>query len=311
YQIHFNVLQAGQYGAPQGRQRVIFLGARIGVPLPKFPTPTHYFKHPWHAKLSNGKKTWSVSRSKDNNVWTPGAPLYSVTVEDAISDLPVFDWINPHTILSRTRADKDEATARKASGIPAFDALVRNGTSLPGFDHPVEYGSAPRTRYQTWMRQRSGDKVSGHYTARFSDAVVERTVNVPLEPDASWLDLPKELTPKKSGKQVADGIYQRINGEGFFRTSTTTVSPASKGSTVLHPSQKRILTVRECARAQGFPDHWQFLSSNTKPNTIVQDQLRQIGNAVPVPLAMALGRSLGESLMERWEALEREGSPEL
>lgn len=43
----------------------------------------------------------------------------------------------------------------------------------------------------------------------------------------------------------------------------------------------------------------------------VVQQYRQIGNAVPVPLALALGRSLGEVLLKMWEDKERAGSPEL
>jgi len=40
-------------------------------------------------------------------------------------------------------------------------------------------------------------------------------------------------------------------------------------------------------------------------------QLRQIGNAVPIPFAYALGKSLGRALLKMWEEKGREGSPEL
>jgi DNA (cytosine-5)-methyltransferase 1 len=45
------------------------------------------------------------------------------------------------------------------------------------------------------------------------------------------------------------------------------------------------LTVREYARIQTFPDDWQFAGS-------ISSQYKQIGNAVPVNLAWAIGRSL-------------------
>jgi DNA (cytosine-5)-methyltransferase 1 len=54
---------------------------------------------------------------------------------------------------------------------------------------------------------------------------------------------------------------------------------------VFHPSQDRIVSVRECARAQGFPDRFRFEGQ-------LGDQHRQVGNAVPPPLAAALGRAL-------------------
>jgi DNA (cytosine-5)-methyltransferase 1 len=56
-----------------------------------------------------------------------------------------------------------------------------------------------------------------------------------------------------------------------------------------HPDQDRIITVRECARSQGFPDNYQFAGN-------IQSKHRQIGNAVPPPLAFALGRKLKEAV---------------
>jgi DNA (cytosine-5)-methyltransferase 1 len=106
-------------------------------------------------------------------------------------------------------------------------------------------------------------------------------------------------------------LYGRIDGNGYFQTAMTTVGPSAKGSRLLHPTQKRILTVRECARAQGFPDHYQFVSLNHQLPQIVEDQHRQIGNAVPIPLALALGKALGDSLLKMWDNEDREGSVEV
>lgn len=53
----------------------------------------------------------------------------------------------------------------------------------------------------------------------------------------------------------------------------------------VHPTEDRFVTPREAARLQGFPDDWVFEGTLTS----VQ---RQVGNAVPVPLAAALGREM-------------------
>ena len=66
---------------------------------------------------------------------------------------------------------------------------------------------------------------------------------------------------------------------------TLTCAPAQKQTERCHPEETRPLTVREYARIQTFPDEWLFSGSITS-------QYKQIGNAVPVNLAYALGRSL-------------------
>lgn len=64
-----------------------------------------------------------------------------------------------------------------------------------------------------------------------------------------------------------------------------TCSPAQKQTERCHPEENRPLTVREYARIQTFPDDWQFSGP-------VSTQYKQIGNAVPVNLAVAVGRRL-------------------
>lgn len=49
-----------------------------------------------------------------------------------------------------------------------------------------------------------------------------------------------------------------------------------------HPEQDRAISIREAARIQGFPDTFEFVGC-------LNDQAKQVGNAVPVPLAKAVG----------------------
>ena len=68
-------------------------------------------------------------------------------------------------------------------------------------------------------------------------------------------------------------------------------SPAQKQTERCHPEETRPFTVREYARIQTFPDAWQFTGSMTA-------QYAQIGNAVPVNLASAVGTELVRTLNE-------------
>jgi DNA (cytosine-5)-methyltransferase 1 len=79
----------------------------------------------------------------------------------------------------------------------------------------------------------------------------------------------------------------------------------------VHFEQSRTLTVREWARLQGFPDWYQFKGKRTTGglrragNPLEGNHFRelpkytQIGNAVPVPMARAIGKHLASILLEK------------
>lgn len=66
--------------------------------------------------------------------------------------------------------------------IPTFDAVVSADTldfhMLPGFPNGTDYAQEPQNSFQHWMRVAMGkeDKVTGHYTSRFSGQIVEGCV---------------------------------------------------------------------------------------------------------------------------------------
>ncbi len=68
-------------------------------------------------------------------------------------------------------------------------------------------------------------------------------------------------------------------------------SKAGGGRPHIHPYFPRHITVREAARLQSFPDWYEFLGTATA-------QYRQVGNAVPPLLALALGKSIRAALQK-------------
>ena len=63
----------------------------------------------------------------------------------------------------------------------------------------------------------------------------------------------------------------------------------------------RGLSVREAARIQGFPDDFHFATAPAGTpgqlrNGARHSRYRQVGNAVPPPLAAAIGRALAQTL---------------
>ena len=63
------------------------------------------------------------------------------------------------------------------------------------------------------------------------------------------------------------------------------------GGVNIHPVESRVITVREMARLQSFPDDFIFKGPKSK-------QMVQVGNAVPPLLAKAIGLSIKKSLEE-------------
>ncbi len=60
-----------------------------------------------------------------------------------------------------------------------------------------------------------------------------------------------------------------------------TITNFRKGM-IIHPTQNRLLSVREAARIQTFPDHFEFIGGLSK-------QQQQVSDAVPVKLAKKVG----------------------
>ena len=70
----------------------------------------------------------------------------------------------------------------------------------------------------------------------------------------------------------------------------------------IHYSLPRQLTVRESARLQGFPDSWIFAGSKTA-------QGRQVGNAVPPPLAAAIAITIAAELRKQKKQKKSSAKP--
>ncbi len=94
------------------------------------------------------------------------------------------------------------------------------------------------------------------------------------------------------------GRYEKIAPGGRDKVDhTDRINPEKPSGTVLvgskagggrphiHPYLHRHITVREAARLQSFPDWYKFLGTSTA-------QYRQVGNAVPPLLSLAVGKSI-------------------
>ena len=106
-----------------------------------------------------------------------------------------------------------------------------------------------------------------------------------MEPGDTYLDVPDNL--KRYRSDIFDDKYLRLSFAGLSRTITAHI--AKDGYWYIHPREDRTLSIREAARIQTFPDRFRFAGYPTS-------RYRQIGNAVPPLLALAIATSLHAAL---------------
>ena len=107
------------------------------------------------------------------------------------------------------------------------------------------------------------------------------------------------------GKRItpADGIVKNLNRRGV-----TVLDPDSQSPTItsipdelVHYCEPRILTVREHARIQSFPDWYEFQGKYTSGGKRRKQEVpryTQVGNAVPPLFAEQIGLAIKEVLKD-------------
>lgn len=268
YQVTFAVLQAGRYGAPQCRRRFVLVAVPYDAALPQFPAPTHTFSNRYsHCKIDTPLLKVMFGTGSGSGIYP------RVTIRDAIGDLATMDG---------------------------------------------SYSSAPASAYQRRMRENGGAAPMDHAPRHLTPVNQARVLAIhPDSAGADWRDLPNDVVLMVDGTYTKRLVYDpvtgavgdvsqrntlipwtlahtadrnsqwagncgRLNYDGFFLTALTRPEMLRKQGTCLHPELDRIVTARECARGQGFPDSYVF------KGTVVRNCM-QIGNAVSVPMARALG----------------------
>ena len=174
---------------------------------------------------------------------------------------------------------KEYVTVGDAIGdLPELDLPEKN---LKIEDMEVEYRRPPRCEFQRWARGKQG-KLHNNITRWHRKKDVEVFAN--MEPGDRWIDLPRSDRRKigYSDKSFKDKWKRLKESEPSW---AVTAHLQKDGYMYIHPAENRTISVREAARLQSFPDSFVFHGSRSA-------QFRQIGNAVPPVLAMAIAERL-------------------
>ncbi|MEU0314760.1 DNA cytosine methyltransferase [Nocardioides sp. NPDC006273] len=146
---------------------------------------------------------------------------------------------------------------------------------------------APDLSVRTAFQQLADELVPGDpldRSRRLSETVARRVEAVPI--GGSRFDLPRELqldchVRLGARSRSAASSYGRLRLDQPAPTMTTRCTTPACGS-FIHPTENRGITLREAATLQTFPATYQFAGGYGAIE-------RQIGNAVPVRMAKALG----------------------
>ena len=153
------------------------------------------------------------------------------------------------------------------------------------------YLTAPKTKIQRKLRNglRKGDSLAEHDYANHAPSIIKKFTYMIKHGGK----IQKKYQDKK--------FYQKVIPETWNSTGPN-LTIASNPTDYVHYSQPRILTVRECARFQMFPDTYKFTgkrhtggrrrAGDPDKGIWARDvpKYTQIGNAVPVSMAEKIGR---------------------
>lgn len=299
-------MHARAFGIPQTRDRFFIIASspEYGPLTP--PEPTHTY----NGKNQPGERERTIYNGLKLkiNSGLGYAPLTVVTVDQAISDLPLFDWANPR---DPTPPEKQETDKRMRKNILALPC-PQTSDSIWGFEDAFfRYTSPPmnifqrQARWNVWNKSETGPPWQ-HYTQHYPEQTVQNICDVPIQAGADYRHIPQEnLEPtlresfmSQGRQEFQGGAYSRLDPDGYFHTITTNIGPLAKQSHVLHPHCRRVLTIRELARAQGFPDEFTFYARNDRK----KEYHKQIGNSVPFGVSAAIGRAIQELVFKKWGA---------
>ena len=133
-----------------------------------------------------------------------------------------------------------------------------------------------------------GDATTDHLSGTLS--TLDRAVVDAVPPGGNWRNLPSDFPSQRiqqirasaaRGEGSRSTYYGRLQWDKPSYTISTYITRPGNGC-FIHPSADRLITVREAARLQTFPDYWRFTGT-------IRQRSMQIGNAVPPLLAAHIG----------------------
>lgn len=186
------------------------------------------------------------------------------------NDIDPIDIPEPTVEREDWRSVRDEIASLQGSVDPGNTALPESVTSFRGHLLPGKFKTSELNQARTYKQ-----------------LTMDRMAAIPAEGDRRGL--PAHLmAPCWVGRTAGMDVMARLVWDKPSVTIRTEFFKPEKGR-YLHPVENRVISHREAARLQGFEDTFEWCGNRG-------DIARQIGNAVPVPLARALAAHIAAKL---------------
>lgn len=292
------VIHSEKFGIPQARHRVIIIGLRADVAeMLVAGKPAHRAAAEPRATLRHVLATMPSLRSglsaKSSLGRVDSAEAWKAAIIEALGEVIRStaytrrgDWKKVNKAARSLRAEFENLSTvppRQAAAPPSLPAECP--ANLAAWLSDPRMDSLPNHSSRSHMPT---DLARYLFAALYAEHEGRSPVNS---------DFPALLAPKH--KNWDSGKFpDRFKVQLWDNPSTTITSHLSKdGHYFIHPdpSQCRVLTVREVARLQTFPDNYVFLGNQS-------EQFVQVGNAVPPFLARQIASAL-------WSVLAGENDP--
>jgi DNA (cytosine-5)-methyltransferase 1 len=306
YVARYTLLNAAFYGVPQMRERMFLIGYRRELDCEVvFPKPTHWVDLP---PGYEGSRSVALKLLSDAGVEAeafdyiappealPGLPP-AVTAEQAIGDLPPIDaraQLRSGELRRGARRFDQPVSYDRRRKITEYAKMMRTwlGFEAPEMltDHVIRY--LPRD-YELFARLNPGDQYPEawrHAQAMFAARIATlRSKGIVVhEGSPEYERLRAEIVPPYDVGKFPNK-WRKMWRDQPARTLMAHLGKDSYSHIHYDSEQARTISVREAARLQSFPDGFSFCGT-------MNPAFRQIGNAVPPLMALALAREIHAAL---------------
>lgn len=303
YDAKYSLINSSHHGVPQMRDRVYLIAFRKELQAPiRFPAASRWCDLPsgYHGTRAVALKLIDMMGAHgyvEPDLGHAGLPP-AVTAGEALSDLPPITLHKEGKLKRGARRFTELSRYRDIplSRLPVFAREMRTWPGFEGgdgvYDHVLRY--LPRdTAIFEHMAQ--GDEYPAAHrvaTKLFEKEAARRCI---VRDSPEWVRLHREMVPPYPVHNFPNRWW-KLREDGPSRTLMAHIGKDTYSHIHYDSTQGRVISVREAARLQSFPDGFVFAGT-------MNPAFRQIGNAVPPVMARELAREMLASLRDALRAL--------